>query len=66
MECGRAKSYGSRSILGGVYVERSREMSVDEDVDCELLGVVGGGSMWARMREMNKDAVKAGFIAEQV
>jgi hypothetical protein len=45
MECGRAKSYGSRSILGGVNVERSREMSVDEDVDCKLLGVVGGGSM---------------------
>ena len=45
MACGRAKSCGSRSILGGVNVERSREMSVDEDVDCKLLGVVGGGSM---------------------
>ena len=36
MECGRAISYGSRSILGGVYDERSREISVDEDVDCEF------------------------------
>ena len=45
MKCGRAKGYGSRSILGGVYGERSREMGVDEDVDCELLGVVGCGSM---------------------